>query len=82
MCLKAGKWARCPRGQRQAAAIAVRAACSGIANKRHTHTPFHNLRICGAQALHSVKRWWRDCLLPQLHHQYWLVTAFWGPVIL
>ena len=29
----------CPREQRLVAAIALRAACSGIANKRHTHTP-------------------------------------------
>ena len=39
MCLKTGKWARCPSGQRQAATIALWAACSGIANTRHTYTP-------------------------------------------
>ena len=38
MCSKAGKWARCPSGQQQAAAIALRAACSGIVNTRHTHS--------------------------------------------
>ena len=32
--VKGGKMGCCPRGQRQAAAIALRAACSGIANKR------------------------------------------------
>ena len=31
---------------------------------------FHSARICGAHALHSVKRWCRDCLFPQLHHQH------------
>ena len=36
--LKAEKWRCCPRGQRQAAAIALRAACSGIARELITHT--------------------------------------------
>ena len=44
MCVvKAGKWARCPYGQRQAAAIALRDACSGIGNTRHTHTLLFDL---------------------------------------
>ena len=47
MFLKAGKWARCSRGQRQAAAIALRAACSGIASKRHTQTEmFADMQVC------------------------------------
>ena len=37
--LKGGKIGCCPQGQRQAAAIALRAACSGIVNKKiHTHS--------------------------------------------
>ena len=32
--------------------------------------------------MHSVKGWWRDSLLPLLHHQHLFVAALWGPGIL
>ena len=58
MFLKAGKWARCSRGQRQAAAIALRAACSGIASKRHTQTEMF------AVANHATVRGRSGCCYP------------------
>ena len=38
-------------------------------------------QIYGVHALHSVKRWWRVYLFPQLHHQHLSVSNLCGPVI-
>ena len=37
----------------------------------------HIFRVCGSQALHSVKRWWRICCFPPLHHQHLSSAALW-----
>ena len=38
---------------------------------------FHSRLICGIQALHSVKRWWRVCCLPPPHHQHRSSSVLW-----
>ena len=53
------------------------AGALGCSHPQSFPTLFQSSLIWGA---HSVKRWWRDCLLPQLHHQESLVSSLWGPV--
>ena len=58
------------------------AGAFGCFHPQSLPTRFHSLRIWGAQALHSTRRWWRDSLLPQLRHRHSLDSLLRGPVIL
>ena len=57
------------------------AGALGCSHPQSFPTLCHNALICGAHALHSTKRWYRDCLLPQLHHQHLPDSNRCGPVI-
>ena len=57
------------------------AGALGCSRPQSLLTLFYSLLIWGAQALHSTNRWWRDCLLPLLHHQRSLDSSLCVPGI-